>query len=231
MDGQPWHLVGALRNEKETPPKPWAALKPWLNAVAFGDKETGGVPPDGAAIDVTYRYRATPRSVVTDHFTSTGVPWQIHRLSRPLLELDLQPPDDLEPRLTVQTDGQSEVDWRCVTDSLDMNVGARQYTFEPFHNALRFGDKKSYGALPLESARLWLSGRITRGAADTLPPRDVQFTFLTEPGVKLGLDPSFAEAERYEIRAGSNPTTLDDARQKVLALLRLGLARSHPPGF
>ena len=176
VDGAPWALVASLQGLR--PGNTCAfAFRPGLNAVAFGagqrevdgrKDETGAIPPESAKIRVTYRSNPTPRAIVTDEFTSTGKPWQLRRLSRPLCQLDLHASPDLEPCLLVQEEPDAWTTWEYVTRFLDMKAGAAQYTFDPWHNALRFGGDR-YGRPLSASALLRFTAWFTLGARGNLP--------------------------------------------------------------
>ena len=219
VDNKPWAVVDALRNP--TPDGRCVALKPWLNAVAFGGgrKETGFVPPAGASIRVTYRWEPTTRGVVTDTFKSTGQPWQFFTLSRRFLGFDFQERGDLEPLLEVQEEAdETWMPWEYVTNYLDMTRDAAQYTFEPWANAIRCGGGR-YGRAPAASAGIRFSGRVTLGAGGNLS-REIQSDDWVLSGVDKAARLTLAVESWETSTPGCNPTTLDEARLQVPAMLR-----------
>ena len=154
---------------------------------------------------------------MTDEFTSTGKPWQIHRLSRPLCQLDLCVSPDLEPTLLVQEQPGRWTTWEYVTRFLDMKEGAAQYSFDPWHNALRFGGER-YGRPPSASAVLRFAAWFTLGAHGNLPRES---TFSGWPPVGTGDRPPRLAVDRWEILTqGASPTTLDEARLQMGGMLR-----------
>lgn len=219
VNNEPWTVVDALRVPSANGHR--VALKPWLNAVAFGDgsQQTGDIPPPGATIQVTYRWAPAPRAVVMDTFRSTGQPWQVFRLTRRFIGLDFAEPGDLEPQLEVQeiTDGPWHA-WEYVTNYLDMTAGASQYTFEPWANAIRCGDGR-YGRAPAPAAGLRLTGRVTLGAGGNLP-REAQFAGWPVPGSSAASQAGLSVESWESCSPGSSPTALDEARVQVLAMLR-----------
>ncbi len=219
VGNKPWTVVDALRDSSDSGHR--AALKLWMNAVAFGDgsKETGDIPPVDATIRVTYRWDPAPRAVVTDTFTSTGQPWQVFRLSRRLLGFDFQEPDDLEPQLEAQeTTAGDWIRWDYVTNYLDMTQDARHYTFEPWANAIRCGGGR-YGRAPAPSANVRLTGRVTLGAGGNLP-RDADFAGWSVPDASAASPPRLSIESWECCSPGKSPTALDEARLQVLAMLR-----------
>ena len=197
-----------------------------MNAVAFGagqrevdvrKDETGAIPPENAEIRVTYRSNPTPRAIVTDEFMSTGKPWQLRRLSRPLCQLDLHASPDLEPCLLVQEEPDAWTTWEYVTRFLDMKAGAAQYTFDPWHNALRFGGDR-YGRPLNASALLRLTAWFTLGARGNLPHES---SFSGWPPFGTGEKPPKLYVDRWEILTqGASPPTLDEARLQMGDMLR-----------
>ena len=225
VDGAAWTLVTSLQGLRPENTCCFA-LRPRLNAVAFGagqreadgrKDETGVIPPAGAKIQVKYRSSPTARAIVTDEFTSTGEPWQLHRLSRPLCRLDLRESPDLEPSLVVQEQPGAWTTWEYVTRFLDMKEGAAQYTFDPWHNALRFGGDR-YGRPLSSSALVRLTARFTLGTQGNLPRES---SFSGWPPFSAGDKPPKLKVDRWEIRTqGTSPTTLDEARLQMGAMLQ-----------
>ena len=222
---EPWTLVVSLQGLQPANTCCFA-FRPGLNAVAFGagqrqaggrKDETGAIPPQGAKIRVTYRSSPTPRAIVTDEFTSTGKPWQLYRLSRPLCQLDLCVSPDLEPTLLVQEQPGVWTTWEYVTRFLDMKEGAAQYSFAPWHNALRFGGD-CYGRPLGSSALLRLTAWFTLGAHGNLPRES---SFSGWPPFGTGDKPPKLTVDRWEILTqGASPTTLDEARLQMGGMLR-----------
>lgn len=245
VNGESWSRVAALQSLPAE--HPGYAYRPRWNAIAFGAgqrevdgrlEETGAIPPAGADIRVTYRYSPTPRATVTDAFTATGAAWQLYRLSRPLCELDLHGSSDLEPCLLVQEQPDEQpgvwTPWEYVTSFLDMKEGAAQYTFDPWHNALRFGGsaavagdtaeterrngQRGYGKALAPSAVLKLTAWFTLGARGNLPRES---SFSGWPPFTHGDRPPRLVVDRWEILSqGTHPTTLDEARLQMGELLR-----------
>lgn len=228
VGGDSWRWVSSLRNDQGDDRR--SAYKPWLNAIAFGGgDETGAAPPEGAEIRVTYRNVPDPRAFEIDRFKGTGKPWQVCRLSRPLLALDLQDPHELEPRLEARERGSEQwLPWGYVTRFLDMAAGEAQYTFESWFNAIRCGSsdssdgdpkKRRYGRALPDGAEVRFSGGMTLGMEGNLP-RDSEFGGwpVSQDSRR---DPWRLTVKGWEgLSPGSNPTVLDEARLQVLAMLR-----------
>jgi WD40 repeat protein len=189
-------------------------------------------------------YRANPTSqrVVERRFSSNGRPWQHYRLAQQPLPLDLEQPGDLEPQLEVVEPGSQGTPWQFVTRFLDMAPHAAQYTFEPWHHAVRFGDG-ARGKIPALAAQVRVQYRQTLGAEGNIPlgtednsPLCRRFSFWSSSEIEGGQAQGGAavpeaswhrvtplEVKTWEILSpGRNPTTLDEARRQVEALLDPG---------
>ena len=165
---------------------------------------------------------------MTDTFTSTGQPWQVHRLSRRLLRLDIREPDDLEPLLEAQEikDG-AWADWEYVTSFLDMAAEAAQYSFDPWANSIRCGGGR-YGGTLAPAAGLRLSGRVTLGAGGNLP-HETEFAGWSVVGANPQKQPGLS-VESWEFllaREQSRPCSTRRAFRSSPCFGRIG-AQSQP---
>lgn len=193
-------------------------VRPNLKMIVFGDKKHGAIPDNKAAIRVMYRVALTGQDRMQHE--SLGVandePWQVFRLSKPLLALDLQSPNDLEPQVWVN--GQP---WTYTPNFLDMLAAGPEFTVEPWHNAMRFGNGV-YGEMPAAGAEIKLAGRATLGAQGNIPV-GATFTFAEQPALVHPEAPYLALriAETFAVvTQGSDPTTLTAARDQVFAIVQ-----------
>ncbi len=179
VDGEPWEYRPFLRESGATDKH--FTFKPWLASLAFGNGQQGAIPADMALIKVVYRANQTAQGVVEEKFEANGQPWQLYRLAQQPLPLDLEKPDDLEPQLKVVEPGSPAggTPWQFVTRFLDMEPSAAQYTFEPWYNAMRFGDG-ARGKIPAPGAQVNVRYRQTLGTGGNIPPRS-QFSFWSSP--------------------------------------------------
>jgi WD40 repeat protein len=190
-------------------------IKPWLNAIIFGDGQKGMRAPDGATITAIYRTNVQNPRVVQD---SWRIPFsaraaQIFRLQHPLLLLDLQEPDDFEPVLSIGNER-----WRYQSNFLELERDANQFTVEPWANAIRFGGTAEHGKLPGDVYPIQLTYRHTAGAQGNLP-RGTTFTIKVENGAgapeELVVDPQFKT-----VQSGVDRTDLAEVRDQVFAILK-----------
>lgn len=223
--GEPWEYRPHLRQSPGDAKH--FTYKPWLESIAFGDGQTGAVPPAGAAIEVIYHSTKRASDVVRDHFRSRGQLWQMVHLSQPLLPVDLEEPSELEPRLEViDPDAPSlSSPWEYAASFLDMAEQAPQYVVEPWHNAIRFGNG-GHGRIPAAGAKIRIAYHRTLGAAGNIPSRST-FSFFSRGQAAPG-EESWTRADDLEVvdwemlSAGRDATTLDEARSQVFALLAPG---------
>lgn len=265
VGGEPWEFRPFLRESAGTDRH--FTFKPWLESLVFGDGQHGAIPPQGVDIKLMYRASPTSQRVVKRQFSSDGRPWQHYRLAQQPLPLDLEQPGDLEPQLEVIEPGSPGTLWQYVTRFLDMAPHAAQYTFEPWYNAVRFGDgartNNAYiqsmthgewynsvrfgdgarGKIPARDAQVKVQYRQTLGAEGMIPlgaednsPLRTRFSFWSSPSIEAGqvkggvVVPEASwhrvtplEVKTWEILSpGRNPTTLDEARRQVVALLEPG---------
>jgi len=197
-------------------------VRPNLKMIVFGDGKHGQIPEPGAAIRISYRVALTgPDRIQHESLGVSNDPqknWQVFRLSKPLLALDLQEPDDLEPQVWVN--GQC---WTYTPNFLDMLAAGPEFTVEPWHDALRFGNG-AYGQLPDAGADIKLAGRATLGAQGNIPI-GATFTFAEQPALAHPEAPHLALriAETFAVvTQGCDPTGLAEARDQVFALVQPG---------
>ncbi len=191
-------------------------IRPWLNAVVFGDGCHGRQPADDAPIRVTYRTEQPTLRVVENELVrdTSRKAARVFRLRHPLFALDLQEEDPFEPALYVTNQGPKQR-WAYRSSFLDLGVGAAEFTVEPWSNAIRLGDGGGHGQIAQGEIRA--SYRHTLGAAGNLPRAA---TFLLDPKLegtrpRLTVDPTFRP-----ITPGVDRTGLDEARDMAFTLLK-----------
>lgn len=186
-------------------------IKPWLNALLFGDGTHGQIPCNGAKITVSYRFGSAPMDKVQKEVAgvSNGQAGQVFRLLKPLLPLDLQLFDDLMP--TVRVNGEV---WEYRTNYLEMAADALTYTVEPWRNALRFGDGV-HGRKPAVGAPIELDCRYTSGDQGNVP-NGTTFCFDRQATGH----PHLRIEETFEcISPGRQPTGPDEVDDQLYPLL------------
>lgn len=186
-------------------------VKPWLNALLFGDGAHGQIPGDEAKI--TAAYRSAPAADMVQKALvglSNGQAGQVFRLVKPLLPLDLQAFDDLIPTVWV-----NEQPWEYRATYLAMAADALTYTVEPWRNALRFGDG-AHGQKLAAGAELKIDYHYTAGQQGNVP-NGTQFTFDRQATGH----PHLRVEETFErISLGRNPTGPDAVDDQLFALLQ-----------
>jgi WD40 repeat protein len=219
-----WVYQASLR--KSGPNDKHFTVKPWLNAIVFGDNMHGRTPEPGLPVKVTYRTDPAQLRVIRNELaaprggtqrvpalgaasngTSSYFP-----LRHPLLALDLQEPDEFEPLLLI--DNQP---WEYRSSFLDLAAGVSEFTVEPWANGVRFGEDRDHGRIPPVNGNIVLTYRHTLGALGNVQP-GTAFSIQPDPEEN---PPKLRLSDKIKfITPGVDRTELDAARDQVFAILK-----------
>jgi predicted phage baseplate assembly protein len=151
---------------------------------------------------------------------STGEPYQVFPVRRPDVAFDPDHPDRL--RLQISVAGEQ---WLYRQSLLDSGATDRHFTLEPRLSAIRFGDGR-LGQIPAPGAQILASYLTTRGFGGNIGSGtelifEHQSNRLSQD-IRAALQAGaiFAMVSQAETTDGKDPTSLSEARQLALGILK-----------